>query len=116
MSGYLDDLVTMIPFWTERSSDGKPSKAHSPIVAASTKNYVSYKSSETGISFEIKSVWKYSLRSFDLNSELNGPQYETKAHAFATSPTSLNFKDLNVVAFWIHLSLLSYNEVINLLA
>jgi hypothetical protein len=47
---------------------------------------------------------------------LNGPQYETKAHAFATSPTSLNFNDLNVVAFWIHLSLLSYNEVINLFA
>ncbi len=64
----------MIPFWTDKSSEGKPSKAHSPTVAASTKNYVSYKSSETGISLEIKSVWKYSLRSFDLNSELNGPQ------------------------------------------
>jgi hypothetical protein len=47
---------------------------------------------------------------------LKGPQYETKAHAFATSPTSFNFKDLNVVAFWIHLSLLSYNELINLFA
>ena len=83
MSGYLDYLATKIQFWTKKLSNGKPSKAHSPIIAASKKYDVSFKNSETWISFEFKSVWKYSLRSFDLNSELNRPQYETKAHSFA---------------------------------
>jgi hypothetical protein len=47
----------------------------------------------------VKSPWKCVANSRVLNSELNGPQYETKAHAFATSPMSLNFNDLNSFAF-----------------
>jgi len=116
ISGYRDDLVTMIPFWMERSSEGSPSRFHSPTVAASTKNWVSWRSSDTGIDLAIRSVWKYSSRSLDLNSELNGPQYETKAHALATSPTSYFLRDLNSLAFLIHLSLLSCKELMSLFA
>jgi len=116
MSGYLDDLVTMIPFCTESSSPGSPSRFHSPMVAWSTKNWVSWRSSDTGISFWTKSVWKYSSSNLVLNSELNGPQYDTKAQALATSPASLCFNDLNSAAFCTHLSLLSYKELISLFA
>jgi hypothetical protein len=47
---------------------------------------------------------------------LNGPQYDTKAQALATSPTSLNLRDLNSLAFWTHLTLFAARELISLLA
>jgi hypothetical protein len=47
---------------------------------------------------------------------LNGPQYETKAQALATSPASLYFKDLNSAAFCTHLPLLSSSELMSLFA
>ena len=99
MSGYLEDLVTMIPFWIESSSAGRPSRFHSPTVTGSTKNSVSKRSGDTGISLATRSVWKYSSRSLALKSELKGPQYETKAQALATSPTNLCLSDLNSLAF-----------------
>lgn len=40
-SGYLSDLVTMMPFWTERESLGRPWRFHSPTVASSTRKEVS---------------------------------------------------------------------------
>jgi hypothetical protein len=63
----------------------------------------------------IQSVADLQILGF-LNSELNGPQYETKAHALATSPVSLCFNDLNSAAFCTHLSLLSPKELMSLLA
>lgn len=74
ISGYLEDLVTMIPFWILSSSVGRPSRFHSPTVASSTRNFVSSMSGLVGIPRFIKSSWKYSSRSLVLNSELKGPQ------------------------------------------
>mmetsp|Transcript_8591 Transcript_8591/g.9748 ORF Transcript_8591/g.9748 Transcript_8591/m.9748 type:complete len:228 (+) Transcript_8591:3063-3746(+) len=98
ISGYRDDLVTMMAFWMDRSSDGRPCKFHSPTVASSTKNDVRAKSSEHGIERSIRSLWKYSSNKICLNSALNGPQYDTNAHALATSPTSLLLSDAKLLA------------------
>jgi hypothetical protein len=89
----------MIPFYIDKSSDGRPCKFHSPTVASSTKNFVSSNSPDVGMFLRIKSSWKYSSKSLDLNSELKGPQYETNAHALATSPTNFCLRDLNSLAF-----------------
>jgi len=74
MRGYLDDLVTIIPFWILRSSVGSPSMFQSPTVCSSTRNYCSIRSSELGIFFSLRSLMKYSAVSMFLNSALKGPQ------------------------------------------
>mmetsp|Transcript_1338 Transcript_1338/g.3857 ORF Transcript_1338/g.3857 Transcript_1338/m.3857 type:complete len:318 (-) Transcript_1338:4170-5123(-) len=88
IKGYLDDRVTMMAFWMDRSSAGKPSSAHSPMVPLSTRKL-------TCSTFWWPGTWRLcvsarkSLNKRSRNSALNGPQYTTKAQTDATSPTSL---------------------------
>mmetsp|Transcript_2703 Transcript_2703/g.7731 ORF Transcript_2703/g.7731 Transcript_2703/m.7731 type:complete len:263 (+) Transcript_2703:2812-3600(+) len=49
-SGHLDERVTMMPFCTESSSEGRPSSAQSPMVPASTRKEDTLRSEVTGIS------------------------------------------------------------------
>lgn len=72
--GYLDELVTMIPFWIDRSSLGNPWIFHSPTVASSTKKLVNSRVGVTGTPFFFMSPMKYSFCNRVLNSELKGPQ------------------------------------------
>ena len=48
-SGHLDERVTMMPFCTDSSSDGSPSRAQSAIVDSSTIKLVTSRSAVTGI-------------------------------------------------------------------
>mmetsp|Transcript_17849 Transcript_17849/g.51968 ORF Transcript_17849/g.51968 Transcript_17849/m.51968 type:complete len:263 (-) Transcript_17849:597-1385(-) len=48
-SGHLDDRVTIIPFCTDSSSDGRPSSAQSPTVLSSAMNLVTLRLFVTGI-------------------------------------------------------------------
>lgn len=64
---------------------------HSPTVASSIKNLVSYNFGVTGIPLFFMSASKYYSANFCLNSELKGPQYEIKAQDKETSPTNLLF-------------------------
>ena len=55
-SGHLDERVTMMPFCTESSSRGRPSRAQSPMVPASTIKSVIDMSAVTGIFFSTQSL------------------------------------------------------------
>mmetsp|Transcript_17969 Transcript_17969/g.51825 ORF Transcript_17969/g.51825 Transcript_17969/m.51825 type:complete len:258 (+) Transcript_17969:2538-3311(+) len=77
----------MIAFWIDNSSLGSPSSAHSPMVPWSTKNPTCSTFVCPGTAFFCVSLRKL-LYSLSLNSELNGPQYTTKAHTQLTSPTN----------------------------
>ena len=48
MSGHFFERVTMMPFSTESSSDGRPSTFQSPTVAASTRKSEMLRSSVHG--------------------------------------------------------------------
>mmetsp|Transcript_107944 Transcript_107944/g.247502 ORF Transcript_107944/g.247502 Transcript_107944/m.247502 type:complete len:310 (-) Transcript_107944:79-1008(-) len=71
---YLLDRVTMIPFWTLKSSLGSPCKPHSPIVAWSTRNATRSTDSEPGTPWARVSARKWSCCSLSRYSELKGPQ------------------------------------------
>mmetsp|Transcript_72373 Transcript_72373/g.156510 ORF Transcript_72373/g.156510 Transcript_72373/m.156510 type:complete len:243 (-) Transcript_72373:2505-3233(-) len=86
ISGYRDERVTMMPFWTESSSLGSPSKAHSPTVAESIRKLTRSALSLAGTFLACVS-FQYSAYSMSRYSELKGPQYTTKAQMQATSPT-----------------------------
>ena len=55
-SGHLDERVTMMPFWIESSSRGRPSRDQSPMVDSSTMNSVTDMPSDTGIFFSTQSL------------------------------------------------------------
>ena len=55
-SGHLEERVTIIPFCTDSSSDGSPSRAQSEIVDSSTMKLVTSRSAVTGIFLSVQSL------------------------------------------------------------
>ena len=55
-NGHLDARVTMMPFWMESSSRGKPSRAQSPMVFSSTMNLATSTFGVTGIFLSTQSL------------------------------------------------------------
>mmetsp|Transcript_6332 Transcript_6332/g.12238 ORF Transcript_6332/g.12238 Transcript_6332/m.12238 type:complete len:261 (-) Transcript_6332:7355-8137(-) len=87
-TGYRLARVTMMPFWTDNSSVGRPCNVHSPTSESSTKN----------LAIAIPGVWgtfsftqfpaKSRCKSNSRNSLLKGPRYDTNAEAKAQSPVN----------------------------
>mmetsp|Transcript_35722 Transcript_35722/g.93794 ORF Transcript_35722/g.93794 Transcript_35722/m.93794 type:complete len:215 (-) Transcript_35722:487-1131(-) len=88
MSGHFFERVTMMPFSTESSSEGSPSRFQSPMVPASTRKSDTPRSSVHGTPLEVQSAAKSFTCRCLRNSALYGPTYVMKAHACATSPAS----------------------------